>query len=88
MKTQSFEITDGPDKPALQRAVVYPGQGYTVVFKTNEHPLEVELTEMTERGDGFQFAIKGQLVSDGGPARTFEGFYSVETRSGRIEVTG
>lgn len=88
MPTQHFEITDGPDKPALQRAVVYPGQGYTVVFKTNEHPLEVELTEMTERGGGLEFAIKGRLVADGGQARTLEGFYSIETRSGRIEVTG
>lgn len=88
MATQSFIILDGPDKPALQRAVVYPGKGYTVVFKTNEHPLEVELTEMTERGDGFEFAIKGKLVSEDGRSRTFEGFYSIETRSGRIEVTG
>lgn len=86
MTTQSFEIKDGPDKPALQRAVVYPDQEHTVVFKTNAQPLEVVLTEMAERGDGFEFKIKGRLVSGDGAARAVEGFCSIETRSGRINV--
>jgi hypothetical protein len=88
VSAQTFEIVDGPDKPALQRAVVYPDKGYTVVFKTNERPLEVKLSEMIERGDGLEFELKGQLISGDGPTYAVEGVYSIESRSGRINVLG
>lgn len=86
MTAHRFEIVDGPDKPALQRALVYAHQGQTVVLNTEAGPLEIRLSEMTERGDGLEFDLKGTFGPGDYVGRAFKARYSVATRSGQIEL--
>ena len=80
-------VLDGPDKPALQWALLYPERGQTVTFKIDGDTVDAQIAEMAEVS-GFDFNLSGTFVSGGLKGKVFEGHYSVETRSGSLRVTG
>jgi len=88
MSETVVEILDGPDKPALQWAVLYPERGQTVTFKLPEDAVEATILKMEEAGDGFGIDLTGTFVTGLLKGHAFEGHYSVETRSGSLLVRG
>jgi hypothetical protein len=79
-----ISILDGPDKPALQWALLYPERGQSVTFKTETDTIEARIEEMVELGNGFQFELKGAFASGQLKDQPFRGTYSVETRTGSL----
>lgn len=84
MDTKVLHAVDGPDKPALQWALLYPERGQTVIFKIADGPVEAQISKMEEIA-GFEFDLRGKFTS--GPLRgtPFKGHYSVASRSGSFE---
>lgn len=80
-----LKISDGPDKPALQWAVVYPGRE-PVHFRIDEEPVDADIDEMTEHTDGWSFDLKGRLSSGPYKGIPFSGTYSVSSRSGSLTL--
>ena len=86
MATNVIRILDGPDKPALQWALLYPERGQTVTFKIEGETVEASIAKMEEVGS-LDFDLTGTFVSGGLRNRAFPGNYSVETRSGALTLT-
>lgn len=83
MADEVVTVVDGPDKPALQRAVVYPERNVT--FKTDTDTMDARIAEMVETGDGgFDFNLTGIFATGDLCGRRFRGTYSVESRSGSL----
>lgn len=57
MVAASLYAVDGPDKPALQWALLYPERGQTVMFKIGEDIVEARISEMEEIA-GFEFNLR------------------------------
>lgn len=79
-------ISDGPDKPALQWALVYPGRE-PVHFRIGEEPVDADIDEMTEHADGWSFDLKGSFSSGPNKGVPFYGTYSVASRSGSLTLS-
>ncbi|WP_139247798.1 hypothetical protein [Hyphomicrobium sp. CS1GBMeth3] len=86
MTDKSVTVTDGPDKPALQWALLYPERGQSVMFRTENEIVEARIAEMIEMGNGFDFDLKGTFCSGPLCDQPFHGTYSVESRSGLLTV--
>jgi hypothetical protein len=89
MTGPDIAVRDGPDKPALQWALLYPERGQSVIFKTEDETMEAQISEMEElAGDGFLFNLRGTFAS--GPLRgqPFHGTYSVSSRRGSLMLDG
>lgn len=86
MPDRLVTVRDGPDKPALQWALLYPERGQSVTFRTESDTVEAEIAEMEEIGNGFDFGLKGRFAS--GPLRgmPFHGIYSVASRQGSLTL--
>lgn len=84
MAEREIAVRDGPDKPALQWALLYPERGQSVIFRTESDMLEAQISEMEEVGNGFSFNLWGTVASGPLQGAPFHGFYSVESRSGAL----
>jgi hypothetical protein len=84
---QVLEITDGPDKPALQWAVAYPHE-QQVHFATKGDGVDVQILRIDEVAEGFTFELRGILMSGVYKGRSFRGTYNVGSRSGSITLAG
>ena len=85
MPANVLTVVDGPDKPALQRAIAYP-ERERVHFRLERDGVDVQLLRMDEIGDGFSFRLRGVVRSGPVSGATFDGSYSVETRSGSLQI--
>lgn len=85
MIAASLYAVDGPNKPALQWALLYPERGQTVMFKIGEDIVEARISEMEEIA-GFEFNLRGSFASGSLKGAPFKGYYSVETRSGTFQL--
>lgn len=83
--SKKVEITDGPEKPALQWAVAYP-EREQVDFHTTDDAFEARISRIEERGDGFDFELQGTVASGSHKGRELRGRYGVETRSGLFVI--
>jgi hypothetical protein len=86
MAEQSVTVVYGPDKPALQWALLYPERGQSVAFKTHDEIVEAQIDEMDEIGNGFSFGLKGKFCSGSLQGQPFHGTYSVESRTGSLTL--
>ncbi len=80
-----FEITDGPDKPALQWAVAYPDR-QEVHFRLDTDAVDARIDRIEEQADGFSFKLNGRVTTGPHKDRPFEANYSVEGRTGTLRV--
>lgn len=85
MQGNRHTIVDGPDKPALQRSLALPEE-YYVHFRFSNDGMDAEILRMEEGADGFTFELLGRLASGSLKGETFDALYSVQTRSGWLEV--
>ncbi len=85
MNSKRYSIIDGPDKPALQWSLTKPGE-YDVQFRVEGDALNAQILRMDEQPDGFSFKLRGQLTSGRDQGSAFHGVYSVESRSGWLEL--
>lgn len=82
---KTLNIVDGPDKPALQWAVLYIDKGQTVTFWLQDEIVEAAIDRIDEL-TGFDFSLAGKIVRGPFKNSEFDGRYSVATRSGSLEV--
>lgn len=85
MAPRTFEITDGPDKPALQRALTLPKE-VTAHFQIEGEGLDVSVARMEEQPDGFSFKLEGRVASGSMKDARFRAIYSIEGRSGSMAI--
>jgi len=57
-----------------------------VHFRVEGDALSAQILCMDEEPDGFSFKMRGKLTSGRDQGSAFHGFYSVETRSGWLEL--
>jgi hypothetical protein len=81
-----LKIVDGPEKPDLQRAVVYPEQDLQVHFRTEEDAVDARLARMEELGDGTRLGLSGHLTSGLYKGWPFRAVYHLGSRSGVIRA--
>jgi hypothetical protein len=86
MADTPLTVLDGPDKPSLQWALLYPERGQSVMFKLENELVEAKIAEMVEMGNGLKFGLKGTFCSGGLRNRAFHGIYSVDSRSGMLTL--
>jgi hypothetical protein len=82
---ETFEITDGPDKPALQWAVAYPDR-QEVHFRLHEDAVDTRIDHIEEQADGFTFKLNGRVTTGPHKDRPFEANYSIEGRTGTLRI--
>lgn len=85
MAFMQSNITDGPDKPALQWAVAYPDR-QEVHFRLEEDAVDAQIDQIEEQSDGFTFKLNGRLTTGPHKDHAFEAIYSVEGRTGTLRV--
>ena len=86
MADTQLTVLDGPDKPSLQWALLYPERGQSVTFKLENEIVEAQIAEMVEMGNGLKFGLKGTFRSGGMRDLPFHGIYSVDSRSGQLTL--
>lgn len=86
MSEHELTVLDGPDKPALQWALLYPERGKGVIFKVEDEAFEASIARMDEIGNGLSFDLKGEVTSGRYRGVPFSGVYSVESRSGLLKL--
>lgn len=84
MTRQVVKISDGPDKPALQKSLAYENK--LVEFMLNGAPFTARIEHMEEQAEGLTFEIKGHITSGELRGRSFQGIYSAGARSGSIAL--
>jgi hypothetical protein len=85
MASHTFKITDGPNKPTLQRALMMPEE-LTARFDIEGEGLDVAISKMEELPDGFSFELEGTVASGSMKSAPFRAIYSIEGRTGSIAV--
>jgi hypothetical protein len=85
MATRTLRITDGPDKPTLQRVLTMP-EKITAHFEVEGDVLEASISRMDEQPDGFSFELEGRVVSRMMKGAEFCAMYHIEGRSGSMAV--
>jgi hypothetical protein len=86
MTDRAVTVIDGPDKPALQWALLYAERGQSVTFRTEDDVVEAQIAEMVEIGNGFDFGLRGTFRSGPLRDRPFHGTYSIQSRSGSLTL--
>ena len=85
MTSRTLKITDGPNKPTLQRALMLP-QEVSARFDVEGEAMDVTIVKMEEQPDGFSFELKGTIGSGAMKGADFNAIYSIEGRSGSMSV--
>ena len=73
-------IVDGPLKPDMQRAVVYPENDLHIHFETEGDPIDVHLDRVEEFADGTSFGLTGHVVSNNHKGKRFKAVYHLSER--------
>jgi hypothetical protein len=85
MSTSEIEISQGPDKADLLRAVTNPDKHLHVTFHTPVDPVEAHIDTVEEIGtDGFTFGLRGHLASGNLRGAAFTAIYDSSNRRGRL----
>jgi hypothetical protein len=88
MSDNLIEVSDGPGKDDLLRAVTNPDHLH-VIFHMPGEPLEAHIDAIDEEGlDGLRFALRGRLKSANFRGAYFTGVYDSATRTGRLRLQG
>jgi hypothetical protein len=85
-ESKILTVVDGPDKPALQWALLYPERGQTVTFRFPDDTADASIAEMVELDDGLKFRVRGVFVSGSLKGAAFHGNYSISSRRGALAV--
>ncbi len=85
MASRTFNITDGPNKPTLQSALMQPEE-ITVHFQVEGDGLDVTILSMEEQPDGFSFKLEGCVASGTMKGAQFRAVYGIEGRSGSMAI--
>jgi hypothetical protein len=85
MDPKTFNITDGPNKPTLQRALMLPTE-ISAHFQLEGEGIDVWIAKMEEQSDGFSFKLEGRVTSGAMKGCQFRAIYSIEGRSGTMAV--
>jgi hypothetical protein len=81
------DVTNGPGKDDLLRAVTNADGLITTSFDTAAGALEAQIARIEERGDdGVDFTLWGQLASSSLSGAYFTASYNCETRTGRLAL--
>jgi hypothetical protein len=81
------DVTDGPGKDDLLRAVTNDDGLITTIFDTPAGALEAQIVRIEERGDGgVDFTLWGQLASSSLSGAYFTAAYNCESRTGRLAL--
>jgi hypothetical protein len=87
MSTNDLEVSNGPDKAGLLRAVTNPDQHLHVSFDTAAGLVEAHIDAIEEGGDdGLTFALRGHLTSGNVRGAIFSGLYDSARRTGRLTL--
>lgn len=85
MVSEKLAIIDGPDKPALQWSLT--NSTPDVHFRVGDDALEGQILRMEEESvDGFTFRLHGRVTTGPHAGSLFDANYSIETRSGWIQI--
>jgi hypothetical protein len=85
MASNELEVSNGPGKADLLRAVTNPDKHLHVSFDTATDPVEAHIDVIEERGDdGLTFALRGHLTSGNLRGAVFSGVYDTVSRTGRL----
>ena len=80
-------LTGGPAKDALLRAVTNPHDPFTATFEYPQGTIEASIERLEENGaDGVSFLLWGRLELTEMRGATFAASYDTETRSGRLAL--
>ncbi len=85
MAPRTFNITDGPNKPTLQKALMMPEE-VTAHFQIEGEGLDVTILSMEEQPDGFSFKLEGRVASGTMKGASFRAIYGIEGRSGSMAI--
>lgn len=86
MAEQELRVIDGPDKPGLQWALIYPERNLRVHFNTDDDTFDASVAEMEELDDGLSFHLKGAIETGVLKGAPFHGVYSVGSRTGVLKI--
>jgi hypothetical protein len=86
MDPRTFNITDGPNKPTLQRALMLPTEITARFQLEGGEGIDVGIAKMEEHADGFTFKLEGRVTSGAMKGSQFRAIYSIEGRSGTMAV--
>ena len=87
MTLSVLEVTNGPAKDDLLRAVTNSSDQVTAVFDTPAGALEATINQLEEQGDdGVAFMRWGQLASSGLRGAYFTASYNCASRTGRLAL--
>jgi len=82
-----FDVTNGPGKDELLRAVTNDDGLLTTIFDTPAGAVEARIVRIEERGDdGVDFTLWGQLASSSLSGAYFTASYSCQSRTGRLAL--
>ena len=82
-----IDVTNGPAKDDLLRAVSNTDGQLTAMFDTPAGAVEAQIVKIEERGDGgVDFTLWGQLASSSLSGAYFTAAYNCETRTGRLAL--
>ena len=82
-----LDVTNGPAKDDLLRAVTNTDGQLTTMFDTPAGAVEAQINKIEELGDdGVDFALWGQLASTSLSGAYFTAAYNCQTRTGRLAL--
>jgi hypothetical protein len=82
-----LEVTNGPAKDDLLRAVANTDDRLTAIFDTPAGALEMTINRLEEQGDnGVDFTLWGQLASSDLRGAYFTAYYNCASRTGRLAL--
>jgi hypothetical protein len=85
MSANELEVTNGPDKADLLRAITNQEEHLHVAFDTPTDPVEAHIDAIEETGDdGMTFALRGHVTSGNLRGAVFAGVYDASSRTGRL----
>ena len=85
MTVSVLQLTRGPDKGDLLRAIQQPGLSTT--FDTPSGAIEATIEKIEEQGlEGLDFTLWGRLQSTDLRGAYFTASYSCESRTGRLAL--
>ena len=85
MAVRELEVSKGPNKADLLRAVTNPEKHLHVVFHSASGIVEAHLDKIDETGvDGVSFGLAGHIASGDFGGVRFSGVYDTESRSGKL----
>ena len=87
MTVSVFDVTSGPGKDDLLRAVTSTAAVLSTTFETPAGAIEAEIEKIEEHGaGGVDFTMWGRVASTELRGAYFTGSYNCESRTGRLAL--